>query len=326
MTTQPDNDPLSTVVEAQHAGRPAGLYAVCSANWFVLEASLRHAQQGEWPLLVESTCNQVNQDGGYTGLTPTQFMERLQALAREVGFPQERLVVGGDHLGPSPWQDEPAAVAMAKARTLVEAYVRAGYQKIHLDASMKLGDDGADGPLPREVAAGRAAELALVAEAAYRARGRGKLLRYVIGTEVPVPGGAQEEEEALAVSDPQGVAATIEATRAAFAQRDLLDAWQRVIAVVVQPGVEFGATRATGVRRALHRLPGGARLAPVGRRSFCHSESWASADLCFPGSGLRAGDGGAGIGCRRSGKHALSSPQDPRKRDGGRAGQLAGIL
>lgn len=232
-------EPLSTLVEAQSAGCPVGVYAVCSANWFVLEASLRHARSGSWPLLVESTCNQVNQFGGYTGMTPDMFIRDLRALAKEVGFPVERLLVGGDHLGPSPWQNEPAEAAMAKARALVQACVQAGYEKVHLDASMPLGDDDPGEPLATEVAAARAADLAAAAEAAYRARGAGRPPRYVIGTEVPVPGGAHSTEELLSVSDPEGVAATIALTEEAFAGRGLAEAWPRVIAVVVQPGVEF---------------------------------------------------------------------------------------
>lgn len=233
------DEPLSALVEAQSAGHPIGIYSVCSANWTVLEASLRHAMSGSWPLLIESTCNQVNQFGGYTGMTPEMFIGRLRELAQEVGFPTERLLMGGDHLGPNPWRNEPAGAAMAKARTLVQACVRAGYEKIHLDASMPLGDDDPGQPLATEIAAARAADLAAASEAAYRARGEGRPPCYVIGTEVPVPGGARDDEELLSVSDPEGVAETIAVTQEAFAERGLADAWGRVIAVVVQPGVEF---------------------------------------------------------------------------------------
>ena len=50
-------------------------------------------------------------------------------------------MLGGDHLGPYVWRAEPADEAMAKARDLVRDYVAAGYTKIHLDASMRLGGD-----------------------------------------------------------------------------------------------------------------------------------------------------------------------------------------
>ena len=62
---------------------------------------------------------------------------------------------------------------------------------------------------------------------------------YVIGTEVPVPGGAAEELDTLAVTTPEAARATIEAHRATSPRPASTDAWPRVIALVVQPGVEF---------------------------------------------------------------------------------------
>jgi D-tagatose-1,6-bisphosphate aldolase subunit GatZ/KbaZ len=61
----------------------------------------------------------------------------------------------------------------------------------------------------------------------------------VIGTEVPTPGGAAEELESLAVTTPSAVTTTLEAHHSAFLQAGLDDAWPRVAALVVQPGVEF---------------------------------------------------------------------------------------
>ena len=63
---------------------------------------------------------------------------------------------------------------------------------------------------------------------------------YIIGTEVPIPGGAQEEEEMVSPSLPSDVVKTIEITKAAFEAAGVSDAWNRVCGVVVQPGVEFG--------------------------------------------------------------------------------------
>jgi D-tagatose-1,6-bisphosphate aldolase subunit GatZ/KbaZ len=128
---------------------------------------------------------------------------------------------------------------MDKANELVRAYTLAGYAKIHLDASMKCGDDDRDAPLPKEIAAARAAEMALAAEETAVQTNRTPP-RYIIGTEVPIPGGAQAAEEELTVTTPEDVAETIEITRRAFAKRGLQAAWERVIGVVVQPGVEFG--------------------------------------------------------------------------------------
>jgi len=66
-------------------------------------------------------------------------------------------------------------------------------------------------------------------------------LLYVVGTEVPAPGGVDEDEEgAPQVTSVQSAEETIRATRDAFQARGLEAAWTRVIAVVVQPGVEYG--------------------------------------------------------------------------------------
>jgi D-tagatose-1,6-bisphosphate aldolase subunit GatZ/KbaZ len=189
---------------------------------------------------VESTCNQVNQFGGYTGMTPADFVTYIHSLASQVGLPSEMVLLGGDHLGPSVWQEEPAESAMRKSIELVQAYVQAGYIKIHLDASMKLADDVPDLPLAVELSAQRAASLAAAAEDAHASLGATPAPRYVIGTEVPIPGGAQAHEDSLQVTKDVDVSRTIEVTRAAFIRQGLDRAWERVLAVVVQPGVEFG--------------------------------------------------------------------------------------
>lgn len=70
---------------AQHKqGEQVGIYAVCSAHPLVLEAALRLAAQGDQLLLVEATSNQVDQFGGYTGMTPADFRDLLHRLA-EIG-------------------------------------------------------------------------------------------------------------------------------------------------------------------------------------------------------------------------------------------------
>ena len=232
-------DILDEIVAAQKRGEARGITSICSANPSVLEAVILHAQSHQSPLLIESTCNQVNQFGGYIGMRPHEFVRYLGEIVDRLDFPREDLIIGGDHLGPEVWQAEPAETAMEKARVLVRDYIRAGYLKIHLDASMKLGGDP-EGPLSSEIAAGRAADLAWVAEDAYNQGGIDVAPRYVIGTEVPVPGGARENESHLQVTQVTDAARTIEATRQAFYKQGLESAWERVIALVVQPGVEFG--------------------------------------------------------------------------------------
>ena len=224
------------LVKRQKSGSDEGICSICSANAFVIEAAMEFGLQQNCPVLIEATANQVNQYGGYTGMQPADFAAYVQSLANKVGFPQDQLILGGDHLGPLTWSNEPEIEAMAKAEVLIAAFVRAGFRKIHLDTSMRLKDDSADQPLSDETIARRAARLCAVAE---RAAEAGAEPVYVIGSEVPVPGGATENEDALAVTPPENLDATVAAFRAAFHEKGLDDAFSRVIAVVVQPGVEF---------------------------------------------------------------------------------------
>jgi D-tagatose-1,6-bisphosphate aldolase subunit GatZ/KbaZ len=229
-------DYLDFIVTAQKSGEARGLTSICSAHPLVLEAALRHGLERRTPVLIEATCNQVNQYGGYTGMTPADFMRLAREIAGRVDFPPSALLLGGDHLGPLVWSNEPAEAAMEKARRLVRDYALAGFGKIHLDCSVPCADDD---ELPVETIARRAAELAAVADTACAAAGL-PLPHYVIGSEVPPAGGAKAAEHMLTITDPAEAARTIELTRQAFTGRGLGSAWERVVALVVQPGVEFG--------------------------------------------------------------------------------------
>ena len=225
--------PLDELVRAQKSGEGGGIASICSAHPWVLKAVMGDTN----PVLVESTCNQVNQFGGYTGMTPANFASFVYQIAVQNNIPKEQILLGGDHLGPFPWQEEPAESAMAKAAEMVCLYLRAGFTKIHLDASMRLGDDPS-GNLDPEVSACRTAELAAVAEKSIPEPAA--LPSYVIGTEVPIPGGAQEHEDRVHVTAVEDVIRTVELMQAEFNRKGLESAWERVIAMVVQPGVEFG--------------------------------------------------------------------------------------
>ncbi len=242
-STRSPTTELKGILQANQRGEHTGIYSVCSANQAALEAAMAQALRDDSLLCIESTSNQVNQYGGYTGQTARDFAGFVSAVAREMKFPAGRIVLGGDHLGPHAWRSENANEAMEKARELVKSCVRAGYTKIHLDASMRCADDGGDGrqPLEDRVVSARAAELCAAAEEAHKEMPQGSTAPlYVIGTEVPVPGGEQLEARAPEVTSTTNLARTLAITRQAFAARALDKAWQRVIAVVVQPGVEFG--------------------------------------------------------------------------------------
>jgi D-tagatose-1,6-bisphosphate aldolase subunit GatZ/KbaZ len=227
---------LLDIVSRHKHGEAAGVYSLCSAHPKVIECALSEARDRAAPLLVEATSNQVNQFGGYTGMKPADFHRFVHDIAGRVGFDANALWLGGDHLGPNPWRSESAELAMARASDMVRQYVEAGFRKIHLDCSMACAGDAE--PLAEEVVARRAAMLCSAAEQAWRATG-GEPPVYVIGTEVPVPGGATEDLHELAVTTPRAARDTIGAHRQAFERAGLEAAWPRVVALVVQPGVEF---------------------------------------------------------------------------------------
>jgi len=256
-------NPLRDLIARHKQGHAVGITSICCAHPIVIEASLRHAlKHGDGLVLFEATCNQVNQDGGYTGMTPADFVSFVHGIARKVGFDATRIVLGGDHLGPNPWTHLDAGAAMARAEVMVGAYVAAGFRKIHLDCSMSCAGDPT--PLPEAEIVKRAVRLARAAEAAHDRSAGGEPPVYVIGTEVPVPGGATESIEGLAVTAPQAALATIEAHRQAFISSGLENAWTRVIASVVQPGVEFdhhnvidyGPPAAQALSHAITDVPG----------------------------------------------------------------------
>ena len=228
--------PVQSLIASHRQGRNVGLYSVCCSNELVLRAAMDVAHRHGTLLLIEATSNQVDHFGGYTGMTPPLYRDYVLALAREEGFPADRLVLGGDHLGPNAWQKRPSEEAMAHARVLIEAYVAAGFHKIHLDCSMSCADDPT--PLPDATVAARSAELARIAERTATEHGLPPPV-YVIGTEVPVPGGEASLAGGLAVTTPQAAEQTLAIHRQAFAAPDLAAAWERVIAMVVQPGVDF---------------------------------------------------------------------------------------
>ncbi|NVM40242.1 D-tagatose-bisphosphate aldolase, class II, non-catalytic subunit [Ochrobactrum intermedium] len=251
---------LSALPARNASGVRGGITSICSAHPLVIEAALLEGVATGTDVLIEATCNQVNQDGGYTGMTPADFRRFVEEIATRVGFDTRRLILGGDHLGPNPWKHLPAEEALAKSDVMIDAFVRAGFTKIHLDTSM--GCAGEPVALPDAVTAERAARLAKVSETAAREAGY-DLPVYIIGTEVPIPGGAMEEIEELELTRPDAAVETVAIHRKAFAALGLDDAFARAIGVVVQPGVEFGnenvvfynSEKATALSGVLGEMP-----------------------------------------------------------------------
>jgi D-tagatose-1,6-bisphosphate aldolase subunit GatZ/KbaZ len=231
---------MKDIIAKHKKGESTGICSVCSAHPLVIEAALREDLLTDRKVLIEATSNQVNQFGGYTGMQPIDFRDFVLAIAEKLNFPLERLILGGDHLGPNCWQSENADSAMSKAEVLIARYVEAGFSKIHLDASMSCADDPV--PLDPLIVAQRAARLCQVAERVATPKQK-QLLTYVIGTEVPVPGGEASAIQQVHVTKREDAKATLDMHHQAFRELGLTDAIDRIIAVVVQPGVEFDHSR-----------------------------------------------------------------------------------
>jgi D-tagatose-bisphosphate aldolase class II non-catalytic subunit len=228
---------LDYLLASRRSGQPEGITSVCSAHPLVLRAALRHGRENGSRVLIEATCNQVNHLGGYTGMQPADFVALVEKIADEEGFPAECIILGGDHLGPNPWRNRRAHEAMVEAEEMVAAFIKAGFRKIHLDASM--GCKGEPAALDDQTTAERALRLATVAEEVAKAAGN-EMPFYVIGTEVPPPGGADHILTALEPTSRAAARQTINVHRDFFKKAGLEEAFSRVIALVVQPGVEFG--------------------------------------------------------------------------------------
>lgn len=235
--------PLIKIVKEQKSGNKIGITSICSANEFVVNAAVIRAKEKDEYLLIESTANQVNQYGGYTGMTPKDFVKFVKGIAKKHQMDMSKLILGGDHLGPLAWTTENEAEAMIKAKDLIKEYVYAGYTKIHIDTSMRLNSDNKNQRLSDYTIANRAAELCNAAEDAFNDK---KTIQYeaeapvyIIGSEVPIPGGSQSNDE-LNITKSEDLVSTINAFKEAFIKRDIISAWERVVGVVVQPGVEFG--------------------------------------------------------------------------------------
>jgi D-tagatose-1,6-bisphosphate aldolase subunit GatZ/KbaZ len=228
---------ITRFMERRAAGESVGIPSICSSHPMVIEATLRRCKRDGAPALIEATCNQVNHQGGYTGMTPRDFVAEVRSVAERVGFDSSNLVFGGDHLGPNPWRKLPADRAMAESEAMVAAFVAAGFAKIHLDPSM--GCAGEPEALDDALTAERAVRLARVAEATAEREGL-PAPHYIIGTEVPPPGGARHALDYIEPTTPERARATLAIFQRAFERVGLESAFARVIGIVVQPGVEFG--------------------------------------------------------------------------------------
>lgn len=227
---------LRDFIIRNRAGAAAAVPSICSSHPDVIAAAALLAKHHAAPLLIEATSNQVNQFGGYTGMRAADFIGFIHGICAATGLDKAQVIFGGDHLGPQAWRGEDADMAMANAEELVRSFVEAGFTKIHLDCSE--GCRGEPAQVSDRVSAERSARLARICED--HAPDPDAVV-YVVGTEVPPPGGARAGEDDIMPTSAESASATLAEQRRCFADHVSRAAWDRVIGLVVQPGLEFGA-------------------------------------------------------------------------------------
>jgi D-tagatose-1,6-bisphosphate aldolase subunit GatZ/KbaZ len=89
---------LLQLLQRHKAGSREGIYSVCSSHPLVIEAALREADRGGQWVLVEATSNQVNQFGGYSGMTPAQFRAYVADIAARAALAARRRPSGSERL------------------------------------------------------------------------------------------------------------------------------------------------------------------------------------------------------------------------------------
>lgn len=235
--------PIKEILSKRQNGIHSGIASYCTSSRLVIKSILEYYSKTNEYVLIECTANQVNQFGGYMNMTPSDFADYVYDIADEINFPKNKIILGADHFGPLVWADKDEKEAMDNAKELVRLAVIAGFTKIHLDTSMFLGSDDASKRLSDEIIARRGAILYKVCEDAFEERIKKYPTSihpvYVIGSEVPIPGGEYGEKNTLEVTNPNDFENTINAYDKIFKEIGLKNAWDNIIAVVVQPGVEF---------------------------------------------------------------------------------------
>lgn len=238
---------MQYIFAKRRQGSAVGCPSFCTANMTVLEAALQYAKDTESVVLIEATSNQCNQFGGYASMTPARFRMAIHALADRLGLPRNAVMLGGDHLGPLPWHTLSANEAMQRATTLVHDFVLAGFEKIHLDTSMYLGDDDKTRPLSKDIVAARGVHLyqtAMQALAELReVQPDAPHPVFVIGSEVPPAGGAAADNEHVKITSAADMEETLQAYSHQFSHYGIQDAWNHIVALVVQLGIDYSNTK-----------------------------------------------------------------------------------
>lgn len=131
---------IQTLTQEGH--KPMTLLAVCPNSPSVIKAAFRAAKRNNAPIKFAATLNQVDGDGGYTGMTQSDFVKVLKQEARRTNYTGE-YIAAIDHGGP--WLKDIQSIekwsyqdAMAGVKKSFEQALDAGYDLIHVDPTVDI--------------------------------------------------------------------------------------------------------------------------------------------------------------------------------------------
>ena len=164
---------------------PMTLFAACPNSETVIKAALRSAKRANAPIKFAATLNQVDRDGGYTGMNQFEFVNfvKLEAEAIDYNGP---IIIAIDHGGP--WlkdrqniENWPLERCMEWIKKSFENAIEAGYDLLHVDPTVdKTLPPGS--VIPINLVVSRTLELIEHAET-YRRRCGFPPISYEVGTE-----------------------------------------------------------------------------------------------------------------------------------------------
>ncbi|HAX97797.1 MAG TPA: hypothetical protein DCY12_02585 [Candidatus Atribacteria bacterium] len=164
---------------------PRTLFAACPNSEAVIKAALRSAQRVNAPIKFAATLNQVDLDGGYTGMNQFEFVKMVKLEAEAINY-NGPIIIAIDHGGP--WlkdiqsqENWPLKKCMEWIKKSFEAAIEAGYDLIHVDPTVdKTLPSGSVMPIDLVIA--RTVELIEHAEL-FRRSHQFPPISYEVGTE-----------------------------------------------------------------------------------------------------------------------------------------------
>ncbi len=259
-------------------GMDITLLAVCPNSEAVLAAGVKAAALNNSVMLFAATLNQVDLDGGYTGWTPEQFAQKINAFAEKYGCESD-LYACLDHGGP--WLKDKDTTnqltfdeTFRNVKSSIEACIKAGYALLHIDPTVdRTLSPGTN--ISIETVVKRTVELISFAE---KIRNQLKLpeISYEVGTE-EVHGG---------MVDLANFERFISLLKERMYKENLLNAWPAFF--VAQVGTDLHTTQFDPIAASkIFEI-----LVPMGSLAKGHYSDWVEAPARYPRSGM----GGANVG------------------------------